>query len=95
MVSLGVTLDRHVVLSHHTSNVCRAVYFHIHLHHIGASLTEDMAIAAAVSMVDSRLDYTLTLSFMVKQALKRLQSIQHSVARVVLKNSLNLSPREL
>ena len=58
VITLGVTLDRHLVLSHHTSSVCRAVYFHIRcLRHIRVSLTEDMAIAVAVSMVHSCLDY--------------------------------------
>jgi len=57
IVTLGVTLDRHLALSHHTSNICRAAYFHIcALRHIRPSLTEDMAITVAVSMVHSRLD---------------------------------------
>ena len=58
IVTLGVTLDHYLALSHHTSNVCRAAYFHIGLRalrHIKPSLTEDMAITVAVSMVCVRL----------------------------------------
>jgi len=45
IITLGVTLDPHLALSHHTSNVCRAAYFHMRaLHHIRPSLSEDMAI---------------------------------------------------
>ena len=62
IVTLGVTLDRYLALSHHTSNVCRAAYFHIcALRHIRPSLTEDMAVTAPVSMVHSRLDYANSL----------------------------------
>ena len=44
------------------SNVCRVAYFHIRaLRHIRLSLTEDMAISMAVSMVHSRLDYANSL----------------------------------
>ena len=62
IVTLGVTLDRHLALSHHTSNVCRTAYFHIRaLRHIRPSLTEEMAITMAVSMLHSRLDYANSL----------------------------------
>jgi len=90
IVTLGVTLDRHLALSHHISNVCRAAYFHIRaLRHIKPSLTEDKAITVAVSMVHSRLDYANSLIHS-RTNVKRLQSVQNSATRVVFKNNHNL-----
>jgi len=95
IVTLGVTIDRYLPLSHHTSNVCTAAYFHIRaLLHIRVSLTKDMAIAVAVSVVHSRLDYANSVVHDQTND-KRLQSVQNSVARVVLKNSTGLSSREI
>ena len=97
IVTLGVTLDRHLALSHHTSNVCRAAYFHIRiraLRHIRPSLTEDMAITVAVSMVHSRLDYANSLVH-GHTNVKRLQSAQNSAARVVLKDNHHFSSGDL
>ena len=95
IVTLGVTLDHHLALSRYTSNVCRAAKFHIPaLYHIRASLTEDMAKTVAVSVVHSRLDYANSVVH-GRTNIKRLQSVQNSAARVVLKNNPNLSSREL
>jgi len=96
IVTLGVTLDRHSALSHHTSNVCRAAYFHIHaaLRHIRPSLTEDMAITVAVSMVHSRLDYAKSLVH-GHANVKILQFVQNSAGRVVLKDNHHLSSGDL
>ena len=95
IVTLGVTLDRHLALSHHTSNVCRAAYFHIRaLRHIRPSLTEDMAITVAVSMVHSRLDYANSLVH-GHTNVKRLQSVQNSAARVAWKDNHQLSSGNL
>ena len=57
-----MTVNNSFFTLHHTSNVCRAAYFHIRaLRHIRPSLTEDMAITVAVSVVHSRLDYANSL----------------------------------
>ena len=95
IVTLGVTLDRHLALSHHTSNVCRAAYFHIRaLRHMRPSLTEDMAITVAASMVQSYLHYANSVVH-GHTNLKSLQSVQNSAARVVLKDNQNLSSGDL
>ena len=95
IVTLWVTLDRHLALSHHTCNVRRAAYFHIcALRHIRPSLTEDMAITVAVSIVHSRLNYANSLVH-GHINVKRLQSVQNSAARVVLKDNHNLSSGDL
>ena len=80
IVTLGVTLDHHLAFSHHIFNVCRAAYFHIRaLRHIRPSLTEDMAITVAVSMVHSHSDYANSLVDSHTNV-KRLQSVQNSAA---------------
>jgi len=95
IVTLGVTLDRHLALSHHTSNVCRAAYFHTHvLRHITASLTEAVTIAVTVSMIHSHLDYVNSVVH-GQTNVKRLQFVQNYAAGVVLKNSPNLSSCEI
>ena len=64
------------------------------LRHIRPSLTEDMAITVAISMVHSRLDYHANSLFTVTQT-QRLQSLHNSAARVVLKDNHNLSSGDL
>ena len=64
------------------------------LRHTRPSLTEDMAITVAVSLVHSRLDYANSLIH-GHTNVKRLQSVQNSAARVVLKDNHHLSSGDL
>ena len=74
---------------------CLHPSFHIRsLRHIRPSLTEDMPITVAVSMVHSRLDYANSLIH-GHTNVKRLQSVQNSAARVVLKYNHHLSSGDL
>ena len=50
-------------------------------------LTEDVTIEVALSVVDSLLDYANSVIH-VKTRVKRLQSVQNSVARAVLNRNL-------
>ena len=72
----------------HTSNVCRTAHFHIR------ALTEDMAEAVAVSLIHARIYYANSVVH-GQTNIKRLQSVQNSVVRVVLKNRPALSTSEL
>jgi hypothetical protein len=85
--TLGVTLDSNLSLNSHTSSVCKSAFYHIRaLRHIRKSLTDDMAMAVAVSLVQSRLDYANSLFFGIsKSNLTKLQRVQNTLARIVLK----------
>jgi len=85
--TLGVTLDSHLTFNSHTSSVCKSAFYHIRaLRHIRKSLTYDMARAVAVSLVQSRLDYANSLLFGIsKTNLNKLQRVQNSLARIVLR----------
>ena len=76
-----MTFDQHVAA------VCRASYFHIWaLRHVRKSLPDDIARTVACSMVGSRLDYCNALyAGMTKQNFAKLQRIQNTLARVVLR----------
>ena len=86
--TLGVTLDNHLTLSKHISDVCRSAFYHTRaLRHIRRSLnTDDMARAVAVSLIQSRLDYANSLLHGTSQTnLNKLQRVQNSLARIVLR----------
>jgi hypothetical protein len=85
--SLGVTLDRKLSFDQHVAAVCKASYFHIRaLRHVRESLPEDIARTVACSIVGSRLDYCNSLyASMSKQNFNKLQRVQNTLARVVLR----------
>ena len=85
--SLGVTLDRQLTFDQHVTTVCRASYFHIRaLRHVRESLPDNIARTVACSIVGSRLDYCNSLyAGMTKQNFIRLQRVQNTLARVVLR----------
>jgi hypothetical protein len=85
--TLGVTLDSHLTFSTHISSVCKSAFYHIRaLRHIRNSLTDDMAKAVAVSLVQSRFDYANSLLSGISIAnLNKLQRVQNYLARIVLK----------
>jgi hypothetical protein len=85
--SLGVTLDRKLTFDQHVTAVCKASYFHIRaLRHVRESLPEEIARTVACSVVGSRLDYCNSLyAGMSKQNFNKLQRVQNTLARVVLR----------
>jgi hypothetical protein len=85
--SLGVTLDRKLTFDQHVAAVCKTSYFHIRaLRHVRESLPEDIARTVACSIVGSRLDYCNSLyAGMSKQNFNKLQRVQNTLARVVLR----------
>ena len=90
---LGVTLDSHLKMDHHVSNVCKSAYYHIRaLRHIRSAITDDMAKSVACALVGARLDYASSVLYGVsKSNIHRLQRVQNALARVV--NGSTFQPR--
>lgn len=95
--TLGVTLDTHLTFNNHISSVCKSAFYHTRaLRHIRKSLTYDMATAVATSLIQSRLDYANSLFYGISKAnLNKLQRVQNSLARIVLKRHPSQSSRDL
>ena len=74
-------MDQHVV------DICKNCYFHTRaLHHMRASLSDDVARTVACSIVQSRLDYCNALFTGMSEAnLSELQRVQNTLTRVVLR----------
>ena len=85
--SLGITLDNRLSLDQHVINVCKACYYHIRaLRHLRDSLPDDVAKIVSVSIITSRLDYTVSLCYSECQPkTSRLQRVQNTLARVILR----------
>ena len=80
MKSLGLGLEIKVKLK------CRSAHFHLRaLRHIRAALTDDMAKTVGVSLIHSRIDYANSLIH-GSINVRRLQCVQNSAARVVLRD---------
>ena len=88
ITTLGVTLDSHLSFNPHIAAISRSCNYHIRsLRHIRSSLTDDMAKSVAVALVSSRLDYANSILYGTSQAnIHKLQRIQNSLAKLVLKN---------
>jgi hypothetical protein len=88
ITTLGVTLDSHLSFNQHVAAISRSCNYHIRsLRHIRSSLTDDMAKSVAVALVSSRLDYANSILYGTSQAnIHKLQRIQNSLAKLVLKN---------
>lgn len=86
--SLGVTLDRKRSFDQHVNNTCRSCYHHIRsLRHIRESLPDEVAKTVACSVIGSRLDYcNAVLSGMSQSNFTKLQRVQNTLARVVLRH---------
>ena len=84
--SLGVVLDM-LSMDQHVTDVCKNCCFHIRaLHHVRAALTDDVVLTVACSIVQSRLDYCNALFTGMSEAnLSKLQRVQNTLARVVLR----------
>lgn len=85
--SLGFILDERLSFNQQINTVCKSCYFHIRaLRHVRDSLPDDVARTVAVSIVTSRLDYCNALyAGMSSSNFKKLQRVQNTLARVVLK----------
>lgn len=85
--TLGVTLDSKLTFRPHITNLCKSCFYHIRaIRHIRSALTKNMSQTIACSLVSSRLDYANSLFVGVSDLeLKRLQRIQNSLARVVMR----------
>ena len=92
ITTLGVLLDKSLSFNTHTSAVCKSAYFHIRaLRHIRPALTDEMASTLAVSVVQSRLDYANSVLFRSPSYnIRRLQRVQNTLARVVLRTTSHL-----
>jgi len=85
--SLGVTIDRKLYFDQHVNNTSRSCYHHIRaLRHIRYCLRDEFVKAVACSVIGSRLDYcNALLSGMSKSNFTKLQRLQNTLARVVLR----------
>ena len=85
--TLGVTLDRKLTFRPHITSLCKSCFYHIRaIRHIRSALTKNMSQTIACSLVSSRLDYANSLFVGISDLeLKRLQRIQNSLARVVMR----------
>ena len=85
--NLGVYLDSHLTMEAHVNNLCRCLYFHLRrIRKIRSYLSLDAAKKLAVSFVLSRLDYCNSLLFgITEEKLTKLQRIQNTAARIVLR----------
>ena len=83
---LGVTLDRHLTMDTHVSEVCRSAFYHIRaLRHIRPVVTDDVAKSIACALVCSRLDYANSVLYGISAAnIHRLQRMHNTLARVVI-----------
>src|SRR5260221_220564 len=83
---LGVTLDNHLTMDKHVSELSKACFYHIRaLRHIRPAITNDAAKMIACSLIGSRLDYVNSALYGASQNnIRRLQRIQNTLARVVV-----------
>ena len=87
--NLGVIFDSSFRFSAHVSSVCSSSYYHIRdFARIRRYLDKPTAIAVANALVSSRLDYCNSLLNSISEYdLKRLNSIQYSLCRIVQRTS--------
>ena len=85
--SLGVTFDHELSFDKHVNLVCRACNYDLwSLRHIRKYLTVDMANTIACSVIGYRLDYCNYILYKTTKAnITKLQRVQNSLARVVLR----------
>ena len=83
--SLGVTLDSEISLCKHVGNICKTSHYHIRaLRHIRQSVDLETAKTIECVIVGSRLDYYNSILHSTSAGnLKRLQTVQNTLARVV------------
>ena len=84
---LGVKLDQTLSMQDQISSVCRACFFDLRrISSIRSYLSKEAAVKLVSATVISRLDYcNSTLSGVSEEQLERLQRVQNSAARLVLR----------
>jgi len=84
---LGVTLDNHLSFDKHVAKISQTSFYHIRaLRHIRHLLDDDTAKTVAAAIVGSRLDYAnAVLHGAPSGHVQRLQRVQNTLARVVLR----------
>ena len=94
---LGVVIDKHLSFDHYVYDVCSNANYHIRaLNHIRSSLTHDMAVTLACSIVATRLDYCNSVLNGVSAAnISKLQKVQNNLARTVCRAPRRASASEL
>ena len=87
MRNLGFTLDCHLTMNAHVSNIARTCYFELcHLASICRFLTSIASATLASAFALSRIDYCSPLLFCsTRDATSNLQRIQNYAARVILR----------
>jgi len=94
--NLGFIFDEHLTFSDQISAISKACYYHIRqLHCIGPDLDSNTACIIATSIVHSKLNYCNSLYYnLPKSQITRLQHIQNSLARAVVKapKSCHITP---
>ena len=85
--SLGVIFDDHMSFHAHVSSICRSSFYHLgNLSRIRKYFTKESAEVAVHAFVTSKLDYCNALLYgLPKYQLQRLQYVQNTAARVVLR----------
>ena len=82
---IGAMLDSHLAMDSHINSVIRSCYVQIRsLSHIRKYLTFDTAKTLAHAFITSRLDNMNSLLYDIPDyQIRRLQSVQHHVARII------------
>jgi len=85
--NLGFIFDEHLTFSDQISTISKSCYYHIRqLHCIRPYLDSNTARTIAISIIHSKLDYYNSVYYNIpKSQITRLQQIQNSLARVVVK----------
>ena len=85
--NLGVIIDKSLSLDKQIKSVCSSCYFHMKaFRHIRPALDDETARDVARCIVMSRIDYCNSLYFgLSKKNINKLQRIQNSLARLVLR----------
>ena len=85
--NLGLTLDCHLTMNAHVSNIARTCYFELHsLASIRRFLTNTATATLVSAFVLSRIDYCNSLLFgSTHDVTSHLQRIQNYAARVILR----------
>ena len=84
--NLGVIFDNNLSFNKQISSVCKNSFYHIRqLKQVRSSLDHKSTIILANSLVSSKLDYCNSLYYgLPSSSLSRLQSVQNSLARLVV-----------
>jgi hypothetical protein len=85
--NIGAVIDSQLNMRDHVNNVCRSCYLQLrNIGHIRHFLTQDATATLVNALITSKLDYVNSLLYgLPEYLLKRLELIQNSAARLILK----------